>query len=349
MRDRASDTSASIAPAPSGSSADLLETATHNVVTMRQQPAVVAKRNRQHAMSGDHEPSLALRAVEHQAEAPATDVSHSDRSQHTLDLLRELARKITDHDRTQSIQAARPDPALPWHGTLVAMIAEWVDRSADAPRTTARERTGRPAALFAIVACLALLAAAGLTAFLWSRTPVHRSEPPAKTAVPVVAPSKPAVVPAELARPDIVSIQKAMAECELEASKNPFTLYFLVIPVVLGNDARQSPEQFEENYGSYSLMSAKTMLDGLRDRSLTLTPASFRYAIIDSATGNMKGWSAATGVSKFTHDSTATYSKFRVAIDVSGKDPKWSNEFSRRTGVCYWINVRFPQTAVRRP
>ena len=134
-----------------------------------------------------------------------------------------------------------------------------------------------------------------------------------------------------------------MADCEREAAKNPFALYFLVVPIALDKDVRQSPEQFEENYGSYSLMSSKAMLDGLHDRSLTLVSTPFRYAIIDSATGITKTWGTATGVSKFTHDGgTTAFSKFRVAIDVAGRDPKWTSEFRRRTGVCYWINVRFP-------
>jgi hypothetical protein len=131
-----------------------------------------------------------------------------------------------------------------------------------------------------------------------------------------------------------------MAQCDLEAAKNPFALYFLVMPVVLGKEARKSSSRSEEDYASFSLMPSTAMLDGLRDRSLTLSVTPFRYAILDNASGKIKAWSATTGVSKFTHDDTGGFSKFKVRIDVSGNNAKWSNEYRRRAGECYWVNVR---------
>ena len=324
MRDGASDTSAAIIPFPNGSDRDPLARAGHDVMTMLRRPAVAAAENLQPAVADKL--SVGRRDAEGQTKELEADIWHGERSQDTLELLRKLARTSSSDDRTRHTQAAHPGAAPPGYRTLLARMP------------TARRPTRRQTALLAIIGCSAVLAA-GVTVFLWSRLPAQDSEPRIETSTPVATPSEPAAVPTQQARADLSSVQTAMAECDLEAAKNPFTLYFLAIPIVLGSDARQSSERYEEDYESYSLMPSQAMLDGLRDRSLVLASTPFRYAIIDSATGTTKTWSTATGMSKFTHDTTA-FSKFRVRFGVAGKDPKWSNEYPRRVGECYWVNVR---------
>ena len=229
-------------------------------------------------------------------------------------------------DRTRHIEAALRSAVAPWYRSLIAKIP------------TARRPTKQQTALLAIVGCSGVLAA-GVTLFLWSGISAPDSEPRNETSIPVATASEPTAIPTKRARPEISSVKMAMAECDLEAAKNPFALYFLVVPVMPGSEACQSSLPFEEDYESFSLMPSTAILDGLRDRSLTLSLTPFRYAILEGATGKTKTWTAATGVSKFTLD-TVAFTKFRVRIDVSGKDPKWSNEYQRRAGECYWVNAR---------
>ena len=130
-----------------------------------------------------------------------------------------------------------------------------------------------------------------------------------------------------------------MAQCNREAAKNPFALYFLVVPVGLGSETA-IPRRDQKTYASFFLMPSTAMLDGLRDGSLTISLTPFRYAILDSVSGKTKAWGATSGVSKFTHDDTGGFSKFKVRIDVSGNDARWSDEYRRRAGECYWVNAR---------
>src|SRR5207244_13619707 len=97
----------------------------------------------------------------------------------------------------------------------------------------------------------------------------------------------------------------------------------------------------DEEDDSCFLAASKSVLDGLRDQTLAVNATSYRFAIIDSATGKTQIWIAASGPSKFTHSDTLAFSKFRVGFDVPNKGLRWSNEYARRAGVCYWVNAGF--------
>ncbi|MEI8152896.1 MAG: hypothetical protein WCG92_15020, partial [Hyphomicrobiales bacterium] len=180
----------------------------------------------------------------------------------------------------------------------------------------------------------------GAAALLWSWTPAREVEQPIETAIPILNPAESST--AQNAQSVALSVQRAMGECDIEATKNPFGLYFLVTAAVPGSAAPQSKDRPADDYETFSLTTSTAMLDGLRDGSLTLNTKPFRYSIIDSASGKTKTWNVTAGVSKISHDDNVAFSKFKVGVDASGKAPKWSNEYSRRTGTCYWVNIRLP-------
>jgi hypothetical protein len=235
-----------------------------------------------------------------------------DPSQDALELLQALARGSNRDNPTSHPQARRADAAPPWY-----------------------KRTG----LYVSIGCAATVAAGATLFDNWSRRPAHDSMPATQTSAPRTVPAAPSAVVPEQTSPEIASVRTAMDQCDRQAASNPFSLYFLVIPVVSAGDARQWLAPIEEDYGSYSLLQSQPLLDGLRDRTLTLSSAPFRYFIVDSASGKIKSWSAETGVSSFKLDE-AGFSKFKLGFDGSDQKPKWSKEFPRSAGVCYWVNVR---------
>ena len=238
-------------------------------------------------------------------------------------------------------------PARPGRRGFAAMISALTfgNRGADAARPAARRARSRWTVPIVISGCCAIVAA-GAAAFLWSRLPDRQdtpaSEPQAEIAGPVAVPSAPPAAPATQARPNLQAIQSAMAECDSEAQKDPDTLYFLVTPIMRISDAPQWTVHQWEDYSSFLLLASNAMLEGLRDGLFTVNTTPFRFAIIDSATSKTQTWDAATGVSKFVHkEEKSGFEKFRLGFDVPGKGPQFSNEYPRRPGVCYWVNVRF--------
>jgi hypothetical protein len=183
--------------------------------------------------------------------------------------------------------------------------------------------------------------AAGLAALLWVRPTEHQAQPRTEVVTPaphVAERPGPSAVQTE-ATAEVV--QRAMSECDQDAGKDPFSLHFLITPIVATSDVSQSVELAGEDYESYFLAASESVLAGLRNKTLTVNATSYRFAIIDSATGKTQIWSAASGLSKFTHSDALVFSKFRVGFDVPNKGLQWSNEYARRAGVCYWVNARF--------
>ncbi|MBI3759654.1 MAG: hypothetical protein HY269_07860, partial [Deltaproteobacteria bacterium] len=206
---------------------------------------------------------------------------------------------------------------------------------------TGHRRWRLPMTLRAIVGCSAAVLAAALVALLWVLLVQHDKEPRPEV-VTSDAPAHDIPAPStEQAQVTAESVQTAMTECDQEAAKDPFSLHFLVIPIIATGGSPRSAELAGEDYGSFYLAPSKSMLDGLRNKTLTINTTSHRFAIIDSATGKMQIWTAASGVSKFTHSDTLAFSKFRIGFDVPDKGLQWSNEYLRRAGVCYWVNADF--------
>jgi hypothetical protein len=209
-----------------------------------------------------------------------------------------------------------------------------------------------PRSAWAGIAVLAVLVFGALAAVLWDITTSQHNareahtpaaiQAPTAAAVPVPAPSTPAAISDAVAA-DIQSIIKAMKDCDDEAAKDPDTMYFLVIPL---SPAKSSVEEWlaqGESYDSFILLPSKVMVDGLGNRSLVPRPVQYSLSLFDTATRRRYLLGAATGVLKSTQRNAAWLGSFRLGFDLTGtgENPKWSNEFTRRKGVCYWVNVIF--------
>ena len=208
-------------------------------------------------------PSTELENTQDQPKAPDADIGPSYRSQDTLKLLQELARKSSSFDQTHHTPTAQPDTTLASYLAVVGAIDDLnsADRNVE-PGPPARGGPGRKIARFAIAACFAILAAGITGLFLWDWTiPALDSEPRTETDVIVAAPPQRSADPEVQSRPDIPSVQTTPAECDLAAWKNPFTTYFLVAPNALGSHVRQAAQMSGEDYGWYSLMSLKARLE----------------------------------------------------------------------------------------
>lgn len=194
--------------------------------------------------------------------APDAVIEPSERSQDTLKLLQELARKTSSFDQTHHTPTAQPDTTLASYLAVVGAIDDLnlADRNVE-PEPPARAGAGRKIARFAIAACLAIMAAGMTGLFLWDWTiPSLNNGPRTETEIVAAPPQRPAD-PEVQRRPEIPSVQTTPAECDLAAWNNPFTVYFLVAPNALGSHVRQGAQLSGEDYGWYSLMSLKARLE----------------------------------------------------------------------------------------
>lgn len=142
---------------------------------------------------------------------------------------------------------------------------------------------------------------------------------------------------------DLRAIEKAMAECDLEAAKNRDALYFLIVPAVSPTKdySPWAPLSVGDIGTSVILLRSKDALDGLRNGSLTVYSAPFKFSIIDSGTDVAYDWPAVTGVAKFAKLDAAAISGFRVRFgfaDFVGDTPS-NFRFPRDKGVCYWVSA----------
>ena len=234
-----------------------------HIISLLQQAAAGTKANPKHAAARVHKPSIGLQNAQDQPKVLDADIGPGDRSQDTLKLLQELARKSSSDDQTLHTPAAQLDTTLPSYLAVVGMIDELnsADHNAE-PQPPARGSTNWQIARFAIAGCSAILVAGMTGLFLWSRIiPTQDTEPRTKTDVTVAAQSERSAVPAVQARPDIPSVQTAMAECNLAVSRDPYAAYFLVTQNALGSNVPQTAAPSGENYGWYSLMLLKARLE----------------------------------------------------------------------------------------
>lgn len=170
--------------------------------------------------------------------------------------------------------------------------------------------------------------------------------PPAP-AQDVAAPSTISVVavavPTAAGAPDLRSIEKAMADCDLEAGKNPDGLYFLIVPAVSPTKDYTvwAPLSVGDIGISVILLRSKDALDGLRNGSLAVYSGPYKFSIIDANGGTTHSWPPVTGVAKFTKLDAASLAGFRVRFgfaDFIGDTPS-NFRFPRDKGVCYWVSA----------
>jgi hypothetical protein len=260
-----------------------------------------------------------LQALARQQQPPPTAPAHPpDSAPQEHSPLDELARLLGQHSQP---------PAPPVRHEEAPQDADFADlfEPADSPPPLPRRPRRRFGALLpsrrAMLAMGALLAiavaAAGAASVWWSQ---NRAPAP------------------ETASAD--ALAKAMAECDVEAAKNPDTLNFLVIPLTPGasNNQTSPPTQAGE---SYLLLSAQDALNGLRNGSLMPYAGQYAFSIVEPATGTRHSWPPTTGPTKFAEPDAGNLTSIKLGFaftDVASA-PKLSSEFLRQKGNCYWVSV----------
>ena len=139
-------------------------------------------------------------------------------------------------------------------------------------------------------------------------------------------------------------IERAIAECEAEAARNPETLYFMVIPVVPTDADFQAwaPKANGMAGASVILLGLKNTLDNLRAGSLRLDRRAFEFAILDPATSNTYKWRPAAGVHKYAIRKAKLITSFKPGFEMPlGSEPQWTDgsAIPRQAGTCYWTGA----------
>ncbi len=141
-------------------------------------------------------------------------------------------------------------------------------------------------------------------------------------------------------------IERAIAQCEIEAARNAGTLYFLVIPVVAADGDPQAwmPKSNGTIGGSAVLLGFRDTLDGLGTGSLRLVRRPFNFSILDPSTTQIYKWKPALGVHKFAiRDASAiAIATFKPGLEIpTGSETRWADggTITREAGTCYWTGV----------
>jgi hypothetical protein len=138
-------------------------------------------------------------------------------------------------------------------------------------------------------------------------------------------------------------IERAIGQCEREAARTPYTLYFLVIPVVpTDGDAKAWIPKSNGTIGtSVLLLGSQDTLEGLRAGSLRLDRRAYRFSILDPATSHAYDWRLALGVHKFAIRDASTIAAFKPGFDFRSRGGvTWADgAIPREAGTCYWTGT----------
>jgi hypothetical protein len=142
---------------------------------------------------------------------------------------------------------------------------------------------------------------------------------------------------------DFAWIEKAMADCDSEASKHLDALYFLVLPLALadGNVQRWSLLSLGQIGETVTLLTSRDALAGLKSGSLTVYKGQFVFSLLEPTTNVTYNWKPATGVSEFiAHDATSIKT-FKPGLLVVGvdRDTAWATTPAPQRAACYWVSA----------
>lgn len=203
------------------------------------------------------------------------------------------------------------------------------------------------AVVSAAVGAALFLAVLDFSQDLKKRWSAHPSTGLNEQTLPSVVPTAPAepapVTPEPQRKNDVGWIEKAMADCDQEAARNPDALYFLIIPVMpASTDPKDwSPAAVGQVGRSVLLLKSKDMLDGLGNGSLALYGGRYTFSIIDPANGSGHVWSPGVGLAKLSKPDVGPLNAFSIAFALADGPPETQLgfKFLRDKGICYWVGA----------
>jgi hypothetical protein len=138
---------------------------------------------------------------------------------------------------------------------------------------------------------------------------------------------------------DVTWLKSAMKECDEEASQQPGTLRFLVIP--LRAEQKDLPDWRLIALGAIGnaiMLAADDALGGLRRGTLRINADEYVFSVQDAATKAVYKWSPSVGVKRFSTAEVQTARDFRVRLQPSQKaEADWGDVYSRQNGACHWV------------
>ena len=272
---------------------------------------------------------------------PAISPRHPGDEPEAIETLRLVAHRLGQQLRALDRPAgpdARPVPRAK------------IERAPQSAGGGAKTRTSPPFlrrahAKLAIIAGLSILLVAGLLAVMWKFVSSRDDLVSEQTPGPTQAAVTPGLAAGSDTRSavDVQSIANMMAACDMEAAKDPDTLYFFVLPLTQADASKQAwPAPVLQTIGdSVRLLGANDALDGLRTGALAVRQERYTFAILDAATATSFDWTSATGISRLAKRNAQSISALKLGFDFSDKQKvtQWSNEFKRDRGTCYWVSA----------
>jgi ribosomal protein L40E len=138
---------------------------------------------------------------------------------------------------------------------------------------------------------------------------------------------------------DVTWLTSALKECDEEASGQPGTLRFLVIP--LRAEQKDMPDWRLIALGAIGnalMVAADDALGGLRRGTLRINADEYVFSVQDAGTKAVYKWSPSVGVKQFSTAEAQTARDFRVQIRPSqNAEAGWGDVYSRQNGACHWV------------
>ena len=141
---------------------------------------------------------------------------------------------------------------------------------------------------------------------------------------------------------DFSWLEKALKECDAEATKQQSAIHFLVTPLV--DEPKDDPgwRRISINeIGNAILINAEDMLAGLKRKALRLSTDQYVFSARAEGSKEVLTWQPAVGAKKFVYENASEMSAFRVQFQPrdAGRSGDWGAPFKRVAGNCYWVNA----------
>ena len=153
-------------------------------------------------------------------------------------------------------------------------------------------------------------------------------------------------------RRDLGWLEKAMQECEEQATRKPDAVVFLVIPLLpADNDFTRWERRAITTVGiGGALLPSKEMIDGVTTGALVPYLGHFKFLVTDLLTQKTYTWPAANGVFQFSIPDAPIMENFFLSfqlIDNGGSMTRSRSPFPRQKASCYWTSLVLANTRTK--